>query len=54
MPNLPWCGPDELLVECWCHLTVVPVPRADVAKGITRACREPRCRRIADQHRRAS
>ena len=46
--------PDELRVTCWCEATIVEVPMADVAKGITRHCGLAACRRIADQHRRAS
>lgn len=46
-------GPT-LDVTCWCESTIVAVPVADVAKGITRHCGLAACRRIADQHRRAS
>jgi len=46
-------GPT-LDVTCWCEATIVAVPVADVAKGITRHCGLAACRRLADQHRRAS
>lgn len=35
---------DELRVTCWCEVSVVAVPAADVRAGITRTCGAPGCR----------
>ena len=41
----------RLAVTCWCEETVVYVSAADVAAGLTGACRSPRCVDLDRQER---